>query len=357
MFYNVLVPSLENAGPVNMALEIAQKLKNSGMEVQVYFLSNGRRYSPLAEQFNARKLTLVNVWSIRGVLHTHGLRPDLIGSLLKLIRPSLRVMTTIHMHFLPDTRLLYSRFISKSAFRLWIWSISRFDRIVCISNAMRRYYARHRPDLRYDMIYNFRSKVSERRRQNSISLWISKQRTKGRFVALFAGAYISRKNVIQLAKWGSSSESVSILFCGQGPLENELQSVIRDRDNLLNCGFTDNLSDVFPSVDFLILPSSSEGLPLVVLEAASAGKPSLMSNIGVHRELARLGLGIVFDHHTFSDLDDLVGLFRSQDFSSKTRELVEKAYSVELSPDKLGDDYVSLISKMTSGSSSTVPPL
>lgn len=43
-------------------------------------------------------------------------------------------------------------------------------------------------------------------------------------------------------------------------------------------------------------------MPLVVLQAACAGCPSLMSNITVHRELSPHGLGVVFDHHRFRDL-------------------------------------------------------
>ena len=55
------------------------------------------------------------------------------------------------------------------------------------------------------------------------------------------------------------------------------------------------------TADVLVLPSFAEGLPLVALEAARLGIPCLLSNIAVHREMAALGLGLIFQRHGFRD--------------------------------------------------------
>jgi glycosyltransferase involved in cell wall biosynthesis len=94
--------------------------------------------------------------------------------------------------------------------------------------------------------------------------------------------------------------------------------------------------------DLLVLPSHAEGLPLVILEAASLGVPSLLSDIAVHRELARMGLGKTFRRHDF------------RDFADKARELAAErdpgsdaarriVWSQMFAPDKGFEKYESIV--------------
>jgi glycosyltransferase involved in cell wall biosynthesis len=62
-----------------------------------------------------------------------------------------------------------------------------------------------------------------------------------------------------------------VIFVGDGPDARTLQALlvpeVRDRFNLI--GWKSDLSDVYAATDVLLIPSKSEGVPLVMLEALS----------------------------------------------------------------------------------------
>jgi hypothetical protein len=69
---------------------------------------------------------------------------------------------------------------------------------------------------------------------------------------------------------------------------------------------------------------------LVVLEAASAGLPSLMSNIAVHREMASLGFGVTFDRfsfHNFCEKAQLLALDRTAEKDARRVSLWREKFS------------------------------
>ena len=46
-----------------------------------------------------------------------------------------------------------------------------------------------------------------------------------------------------------------------------------------------DVKQIYPRIDVLVLTSISEGLPLVILEAAAAGVPLVSTDVGACREL------------------------------------------------------------------------
>lgn len=82
-----------------------------------------------------------------------------------------------------------------------------------------------------------------------------------------------------------NTEIVNLYFIGfeteSGYLE-KMKQFIRDNDLELNVHFLDSQTpknEIMPIIDFLLLPSTSEGLPLTVLEAQSSNIMSLISNV------------------------------------------------------------------------------
>src|SRR5690606_13452220 len=77
--------------------------------------------------------------------------------------------------------------------------------------------------------------------------------------------------------------------------ENRL-SAINERKSVVAIyhGSKDSPEDLLRAHDCLVLPSMSEGMPNVVLEAAACGLYLILSNIAVHQELTELVQGECF---------------------------------------------------------------
>ncbi|MEE3181257.1 MAG: glycosyltransferase [Planctomycetota bacterium] len=69
-----------------------------------------------------------------------------------------------------------------------------------------------------------------------------------------------------------------LFFAGSGPLEDEISGVEGCR--LLGVLSQEDLASWYRAADLLVLPSHSEGTPLVVMEALSCGTPVLATRVG-----------------------------------------------------------------------------
>jgi glycosyltransferase involved in cell wall biosynthesis len=84
------------------------------------------------------------------------------------------------------------------------------------------------------------------------------------------------------------------LLIGQGPLQARLEDQVarlglRDRVKLLGPRPHDRLPDWYRAADLFVLPSYSEGVPVVLLEAVACGTPFVASRVGGIPEIAHLG--------------------------------------------------------------------
>ena len=108
-----------------------------------------------------------------------------------------------------------------------------------------------------------------------------------------------------------------LIILGEGILYNQVASVVDE--SVILPGFKHNVSDYLFASDYYISSSLTEGMPLSVLEAMSAGLPILLSNIQPHKEIFKktgnkeIGFTYNFDNET--------------DFENKTNKLLTKDYS------------------------------
>lgn len=82
----------------------------------------------------------------------------------------------------------------------------------------------------------------------------------------------------------------SLLIVGDGQERGSLVDLVRTlgiSDRVIFEGLKKNMGDYYIAIDLLILPSLSEGLPFVVLEAMAAGKPVLATDVGAMSEVIR----------------------------------------------------------------------
>ncbi len=89
-----------------------------------------------------------------------------------------------------------------------------------------------------------------------------------------------------------NSVPVSLLLVGDGPERENLQQLaerlgIAGRVSFV--GQKQNMRDYYDAIDLFVLPSLSEGLPFVVLEAMLSAKPVLASRVGALSEVIEEG--------------------------------------------------------------------
>jgi len=79
------------------------------------------------------------------------------------------------------------------------------------------------------------------------------------------------------------NKAIAFLVFGEGPLHAPLQAQI-DRaglsKNFILAGFRNDIDQFFPHADLVVLPSLTEGLPNVALEALAAGVPVVATAVG-----------------------------------------------------------------------------
>ena len=95
---------------------------------------------------------------------------------------------------------------------------------------------------------------------------------------VFVGGLIKRKRVYEFMTLAKLYPNIQFKIIGGGPEQQSLQNKAP-----LNVAFFGSLNHkemdaIFSSSDLLFLPSKSEGFPKVILEAASAGVPSVVYN-------------------------------------------------------------------------------
>ncbi len=109
-----------------------------------------------------------------------------------------------------------------------------------------------------------------------------------------------------------------LLIVGTGPLENELRALSRSlrlNSSVEFTGYRQNVFEVLRQMDVFVIPSRSEGCPIVVLEAMAMGLPVVASRVGGNPELVSDGeTGYLIP---FQDVDGLanavVTLLRDRD--------------------------------------------
>ena len=142
---------------------------------------------------------------------------------------------------------------------------------------------------------------------------------------LFLGSLTKRKRVFEFIALAKLFPNLQFKIIGEGPEQQSLHY-----KGLLNVTFLGRLNYkemdvIFSSSDLMFLPSKSEGFPKVILEAASAGVPSLVyDNYGASDWIDNRKNGFVVS--TFKQVEELVNELLEnptllQEVSSNTQEL------------------------------------
>ena len=143
----------------------------------------------------------------------------------------------------------------------------------------------------------------------------------------------------------------TLLVAGDGPLRDELRAGARGLDAKF-LGYLEDARDVFAAADVVALPSLTEGLPLVALEALALGRCVVASAVGELPELLSGGAGVLVPRADVAALS--AALHRLRD--PRERASIERAAILRADgygAAAMAGAYVSLYGRALSGSSSS----
>ena len=352
-----LVSNLRKTGPVLQLYNIVKYLDRNVFEPVILTISPEDQNSVLSD-FVQLQVPVISLNWPKGslppkriyfekikqisptMLHSHGLRPDIIVKDL----PSADYIrfTTIHCDPLEDYPRLYG---SRGFFAalMHIRTLRRIENRVACSKSLAEQLMR-KYGLKASYVLNSTDIKAKLENIIASEQSIAMPRKKDDFVFIYVGELIKRKNLsFLLEAFKALPNNIKLVVVGDGPERTKLES--RAPSNVIFVGRQENVASFLMNSDGYVSASLSEGLPTAVLEALALGVPVLLSNIPAHAEILSLAeqsgfrVGSLFRTSDLKDLLQKIRAFTIQDYNKL--EIVE-FFEAFFSPEKMSIGYQSL---------------
>lgn len=221
------------------------------------------------------------------ILHSHGYKGDIFLAILKRTLSGPAIISTKHGSTDATSRArLYER--------LGDLSLRYFDRVVAVSEyTKKKLIELHVPDEKIVVIHNGID-VSSLTRAGKGSLRIALGIENGSKVIGYIGRLGPEKGIPYLLKAADticrSTEGIYFVLIGEGILKEETEAFIASnklQGRIIMLGWRKDATELMPDMDILLLPSLTEGTPMVLLEAMAMGVPVIASEVGGIGELIK----------------------------------------------------------------------
>jgi glycosyltransferase involved in cell wall biosynthesis len=290
-------------GADNALIELSKQMRRTTFSPTVGVFKNlriphlevaevAKRYDLPVLIFPCRgKLDIRTILSIRnflrtqkiGIVHSHGYKSNFYA-LTASFGKNLSLVTTCHSWLGEDLKMkLYAR-LDKSL-------LNRFDKVVAVSDTLKQEILNHNiSSTRVLTIhngidvdrFNSRKRPDTLKREFGIDHKCRIIGTVGRLSEEKGHSHLLRAadNVLR------TCPDVVFLIVGDGPLRKNLQDKALQLaqggsvNPFLFTGVRNDMEEIYSLMDIFVLPSLTEGLPMVLLEAMAAQKPVVATKVG-----------------------------------------------------------------------------
>lgn len=219
------------------------------------------------------------------VIHSHGYKTNILMGILSGSARRQPVLTTLHGWTAKQA------FSKLGLYRLLDqWSLRRLDAVVIVSERMK--HLRGIRTLAADKLHVIPNGIAIERRSASgdakdpaVLKDIANLRSGGRTLIAAVGRLSPEKNfaaLIEAVRHGDNPQ-LAVMILGTGPQEAMLRAMIEQHElssRVLLGGLVPQANAYLPFFDLLVIPSMTEGLPMILLEAMQANLPVIASEVG-----------------------------------------------------------------------------
>ena len=289
------------------------------------------------------------------IVHTHSSKGGILGRLAAKIAGVPNIIHTPHGH------VFYGHF-GTIASKIFLWAekiFSRFtDRMVALTDGEKDDYI-NLSVCPPEKLFKIHSGVDVKKFMHANGNRVEKRRSLGldqnEAVIGFVGWLLPIKGPDYLLKamdyvWQGHPEA-SLVLVGKGAMDVDLRAEALKKNangKVKFLGWREDVDEIMPLFDMLVLPSLNEGMGRVLVEAMAAGKPVVASRVGGIPDLVRHAetgyLVPPADEKALADgikklLDDPE---RAKQMGLRGREHCRQ-FSIEAMIDKLDKLYIELI--------------
>lgn len=350
-----IVSSLSRGGPTRVLLDLASKLKEKDVRIQVLTISSDVPNSAKIDFLNygidvlslnmnrlsffvRGKITIKKVLSQLkpDIIHSMGVRSDYIISTLKNYC-SIQV-STIHCFAIEEYKYVYGNLVGTYLAKKQINAMNKMKMPICCSFSIKEKYE-NTVSIKNNLLrtiqnginvekYAFRNEMAQKRK--ALHLPANKE------IFVFVGRLTPHKNPILVIESFLKAQRPNslLLIIGDGVLyKNCLE---KQTDSVLVLGKTQNVNDYLESADFYISASLTEGLPLSVIEAGVNGKTLLLSSIPQHLEIVPTSFPGVqyFNPNNFNELERSIISVKKQN-----EKKISLYFISRFSSDRMAEEY------------------
>lgn len=284
-----IVPSLIQAGPVNVVLDLVNVMQGHGHLCEVAYMEDRNDRAHNVFPCNTMRLNMLKEIDLGqfDIVHSHGFRPDMYVRLHgRKCRNQVRFVSTMHNYVFRELRIKQGRLRALLQGNLVLYAAAGHHRIVTLRESARDYYARWLPRYKLRVCCNTRI-IDEKVADADDCKKIETFRQGVRYVIGTNCTICWLKNLNQVVEALPMMPEVGFVIVGDG-VEMEALRAQAERlgvsDRVLFLGRRPSAYRYIPLYDLFVIPSRSEGFPLGLLEAAALGKASASSDIDAFKD-------------------------------------------------------------------------
>lgn len=249
----------------------------------------------------------------------------------------------LHIHSASFDEFYNSNEIQKKVIK---FILNKADKLIVLSKQWEKYYSNIVPKNKIAVLYNGVYKMEkEFKREHPIP------------IGLFLGRLGERKGTYDLLssikKLKESGVTGKFYFAGDGEIEQVKQLIkeyeIEEMVTVLGWVNSKQINDLLKQVDFLVLPSYNEGLPMAILEAMNFGLPIISTYVGgIPEVITNSDNGYLITPGEIDELTKaLTSLINNADLRTemgmKNRNIILERFDIQSLMNNLSNIYSGLI--------------